>query len=139
MAAAIDSVASAYLWDQGSEVYLHSTYSLASVTLTPLNLTPIRVTGTIVTGPRSPSRSPAWEADALTRRLNGSQLSLWDQGSEVYLHSAYSLASVTYIENVRVVFHAKHTTTMLGHSVWAKCVWFLYDIMVFFSHFHHFH
>ncbi len=31
-------------WDQGSEVYLHSIYSLVSVTLTPLNLIPIRVT-----------------------------------------------------------------------------------------------
>ncbi len=60
-----------------SEVYLHSIYSLASISLTPLNLTPIRVTGTIVTGrsrsasPRRVSnpQSPAWESDALTRRL----------------------------------------------------------------------
>ncbi len=36
-------------WDQGSEVNLHSIYSLASITLTPLKLTTIRLTGTIIT------------------------------------------------------------------------------------------
>ncbi len=54
-------------WDQGSEVYLHSIYSLVSVTLTPLNLIPIRVTAPMSQAPArlipsgiSNPQSPAW-------------------------------------------------------------------------------
>ncbi len=48
-------------WDQGSEVYLHSIYSLVSVTLTPLNLIPIRVTAPMSQAPRSPDSERDFE------------------------------------------------------------------------------
>ncbi len=69
-------------WDQGSEVYLHSIYSLVSVTLTPLNLIPIRVTAPMW-GHRSPDSERDFEptiscmgADALKLRSHHQGLAM---------------------------------------------------------------